>query len=761
VSLAPGASVGRYRIVAALGAGGMGDVYRALDTRLKREVALKILPRELVTEPDRKRRFLVEAQSAAALSHARIATVYDADEADGVCYLAMELVAGAPLTERLRSGPMPASEALALAVEVGEGLACAHAKGIVHRDLKPANVMVGVDGHARLIDFGVAKLLEPGSGETTTDLATREGHMVGTPAYMAPEQARGAAVDARADVFSFGLLLYELLSGRRPFDRGSWPDTVAAVLRDPVPPLPAGTSGLGGDACAGLQRVLDQCLAKEMTARPASMAEVLRELEAIRRLAEGGGPTASAVPTEQVSIVVLPFVNLSPDPDNAYFADGLTEEIIADLSQVRALRVISRTSAMRYKGTTKPIPAIAAELKVRHLLEGSVRKAGTNLRITAQLIDAATDAHVWAGKYTGTLDDIFDLQESVSRAIVNALRIQLSPVEMSHLARRDIPDPTVYDDWLRARQLVRTYGVEGLDDAIGRLQAGLRRIGDNPSLMAGLAFVQLSAAMLGGGGEDAIGRAAGWATRALVLDPSLAQANVVLATVEILSGRPGPALKLLKAAHASEPGDWDVHHWLAYLYAGVGRHDQALVHARALVAIDPGEPLSEWWVGWILLYAGRHEEAVAAVRDCANELTNPHRRFLAAWFQAWLGERRLAEEILAPLGPSESFDYLTQLCLLLRDALRGDRAGFQDHLTPPLIQIAHADAWGACTVAECCCILGDIEAALPWLEQAATWGWINYLLYSRTDPFFASLRGDPRFQAFLERVKVQWEQFDA
>ncbi len=299
MSLAPGASVGRYRIVAALGAGGMGEVYRALDTRLKREVALKVLPPDLVTDPDRKRRFLLEAQSAAALSHPRIATVYDADEADGVCYLAMELVAGAPLTDRLRSGPVPMREVLALAVEVGEGLACAHAKGIVHRDLKPANVMIGVDGHARLIDFGVAKLLEPGSGERTTDLATRAGRVVGTPAYMAPEQARGAAVDARADVFSFGLLLYELLTGRRPFDRGSWPDTLAAVLRDPVPPLAVGATGLGADARATLQRLLDQCLAKDPTARPASMAEVLRELEAIRRLAEGGNPTARAVPTEQ------------------------------------------------------------------------------------------------------------------------------------------------------------------------------------------------------------------------------------------------------------------------------------------------------------------------------------------------------------------------------------------------------------------------------------------------------------------------------
>ena len=410
MSPAPGASVGRYRIVAALGAGGMGEVYRALDTRLKREVALKVLPPDLVTDPDRKRRFLLEAQSAAALSHPRIATVYDADEADGVCYLAMELVAGAPLTERLRTGPVPTSEALALAVEVGEGLACAHAKGIVHRDLKPANVMIGVDGHVRLIDFGVAKLLEAGSGERTTDVATLAGRVVGTPAYMAPEQARGAAVDARADVFSFGLLLYELLTGRRPFDRGSWPDTVAAVLRDPAPPLAAGTAGLATGVLSSLQRLLDHCLAKEMTDWPASMAEILRELEAIRRLAEGGSPTLSAVPTEQASIVVLPFENLSPDPDNAFFADGLTEELIADLSKIQSLRVISRTSAMHYKGTTKPLPVIAQELSVRHVLEGSVRRAGSNLRITAQLIDAATDAHRWAEKYTGTLDDVFDFR---------------------------------------------------------------------------------------------------------------------------------------------------------------------------------------------------------------------------------------------------------------------------------------------------------------------------------------------------------------
>jgi serine/threonine protein kinase len=764
VSLAPGTSVGRYRIVAALGAGGMGEVYRALDTRLKREVALKILPTDLVVDPDRKRRFLLEAQSAAALSHPRIATVYDADEADGVCYLAMELVAGVPLTERLHHGPMPAGEALAVAVEVGEGLACAHAKGIVHRDLKPANVLIDTDGHARLIDFGVAKLLEPWSGETTTDLATLAGRVVGTPAYMAPEQARGMALDARADVFSFGLLVYELLTRRRPFDRGSWSDTVAAVLRDPAPPLAAGTAGLATGVLSSLQRLLDHCLAKEMTDRPASMVEVLRELEAIRRLAEGGSPTLSAVPTEQASIVVLPFENLSPDPDNAFFADGLTEELIADLSKIQSLRVISRTSAMHYKGTTKPLPVIAQELSVRHVLEGSVRRAGSNLRITAQLIDAATDAHRWAEKYTGTLDDVFDLQERLSRRIVDALRVSLTPAEDRELAARPIQDIRAYDAWLRATTDAWSFTPGGFDRAFQHLHRALEIVGDNALLHAGLGYFHSLAYDTGIRHDpETLARAEFHATRALELDPDLGQAHLAMAWVLYKRGGLSAGMRMMRRA-AEKDRSIDALVLLAFGLGEAGRVAESRQLAQELVAADPLNQFAGFARGGAEFWDGRFDEAAMWFRKYLDEVA-PGSPLLLWWLAqalAYGGRDVEARDLFNQVAGMEA-GVLSDLSALHCLAADGDCDGLRDALRANTVvqEAAKTDEWFPNFIAACLARVGDHDSAIDWLEQATNWGFCNGRFLGEVSPFLTPLRGTPRFEALMQVVREKERAFEA
>jgi TolB-like protein/TPR repeat protein len=480
-------------------------------------------------------------------------------------------------------------------------------------------------------------------------------------------------------------------------------------------------------------------------------------VERVRAPAESLAPTL-AVPDR--SIVVLPFANISPEEGQEYFCDGMTEELITELSHVNELRVVSRNSAMTYKGTKKDTRTIGQELNVRYVLEGSVRKAGNSLRITAQLIDAPQDAHVWAEKYSGTLDDVFDIQEKVSRAIVDALRVRLSPSEHQRLARRSISDSDVYDDWLRARHLVRNYSTTGLAEAVAHLENGLKRIGDNPQVMAGLAYIHVHLGFLGSGMEADFDKAVYWATKALALDDGLAQAHQALGIVEGLHGRPRESLVHLKAALATEPGEWETHQWLAYFYLGVGRHAEGLIHAQAMVAIDPVEPLSTLWLLWALLYDGKTQEAVSTLDTFKIDLANPHRRLLLAWIWAWLGKR---DDALGPLKSIEApntYEYTTQLCLLLRDALWKDRKAFQEHLTSDLVRTIQADAWGACTIAEFYCLLGDVESALPWLDRAAHWGWFNYPLYARTDPFFEPLRGDPRFKAFLERVKSQWEDFE-
>jgi len=505
--------------------------------------------------------------------------------------------------------------------------------------------------------------------------------------------------------------------------------------------------------CLGIAWVVIKSL--QWAARPPAPSPEPAEKEEAKYAA-----TAPAVIRSDKSIVVLPFVNISPEEGQDYFCDGMTEEIITDLSHIHDLLVISRNTAMTYKATKKDSRTIGDELKVRYILEGSVRKAGDSLRISAQLIDAASDAHLWAEKYSGTLDDVFDMQEKLSRVMVDALRVRLSSAEQASLARRSIADSEVYDDWLRARHMVRDYSVEGLDKVISRLEAGLKRTGNNPEVMAGLAFIYWHAGMLGSGGQDAYDRAVDWATRALAIDNTLAYAHLTLGNIYIMRGKPRQALAALKAAYASDPGDWETRLFLAYLYAGVGRHSEAEIHAQALLAIDPNEPMSKIWLCWVLLYDGRLQEARSLLQDANFDLALPHRRFGLAQIRAWLGQRELAEEILAPVEAPKAYDYMTQLCLLLRAALQGDREAFRRDLTPDLVQSVLADAWGACTVAECYSLLGDIESALHWLDRAANWGWFNYPLYARTDPFFEPMRRDPRFQAFLERVKVQWESFE-
>ncbi len=742
MSLSTGTFVGRYRIVAMLGEGGMGEVYRALDTRLKREVALKLLPPGLVTDPERRRRFLLEAQASAALAHPRIATIYDADDAEGVRYLAMELVAGAPLTDRLGAGPLRAAEALALAVEVGEGLACAHARGIIHRDLKPANVLVDGDGHAKLIDFGIAKLLEPASGETATGMATHAGRAVGTPAYMAPEQARGEAVDARADIFGFGLLLYELLTGFRPFDRGSWPDTVAAVLRDPAPPLAAGTAGLSGEVLASLQRLLDSCLAKNAAGRPASMTDVLRDLDSARRLlgqpavtAGSGVGVARPATAEKAAIVVLPFENLSPDPDNAFFADGLTEEIIVDLSRIRALRVISRTSAMHYKGTTKPLPVIARELSVQHVLEGSVRRAGSSLRITARLIDASTDAHLWAEKYTGTLDDVFEMQERVSRAIVGALEVHLTPGEARSLGRRAARDAAAYESYLRARVEIMHMSAASADRAIGVLDDALRRSPEDPLLRAGKAYALYQRTNFGGGTDEDLALAESMAAAVLREVPDLSLCHTVLGlVVGTKPGRAAEAVRHIERALDVAPDDMDALTWLSLFSSFMGGTERAAALAGRMIAISPVDPMSYVALWTVHFFDGRFAEALATA-DQMVALAPDVEGCRFCRIQPLLALGRLEEAaVVAAWAELDRASFWRRHTLLAWRAFRGDRDGVLALLTPEFLESNRRDLQVLCARRRGVCAAGGTRVRARVARERGPTGLLESPLPGGTRP---------------------------
>jgi len=744
-----GKSISHYKILEKVGEGGMGVVYKAEDTKLKRTVALKFLPRELTRDAQARARFIQEAQAAAALDHPNICAVFEIGEAEGSTYIAMPYVKGQSLKEKIAIGPLSVEEALAIAGQVAEGLKEAHERGIIHRDIKPANIMITDKGQAKIMDFGLAKL------EAGVDL-TRTMAVIGTAAYMSPEQARGEEVDHRTDIWSFGATLYEMLTGQKPFGQKHDLVLLNSILNDTTEAV----SRIRPEIPKPLDRVIQKSLEKDRSRRYQNMAELLKDLKS-------AGLSGISVPKAEKSIIVLPFEDISPSKDNEYFSDGLTEEVIADLSHVHDLLVISRSSAMTFKGTKKTIPEIARGVNVRYVLEGSVRKASNNLRITAQLIDSETDAHLWAEKYSGSLDDVFDIQEKVSRAIVAGLKMRLAPAEERKIAEHPLANAAAYNCYLRAKQDIARWTEPALDRAVRHLESALELVGDNADLFAGLA--QVYAAYVGGGfrlDEGTRRKAIQYARRALELDSNLAPAYSALGIIAYMGSDPRNAFSHLKHAVALEPNDANSVIWFATAAASVGRisssrpyvehllqadplnpvahqaavapefyegrFDTALLSARVALRLDPDAVLTRYWCV-LLLAANRQSNEAHALLDQWKSQTPDHPYLLAitSWVHALEGRKNESSQLLAKALMNEE----------IRAGMRADPAGL----------------WVG---AEIHAMNGNFSEALEWLEHGLDIGAINYPFLAKLDPWLANIRSDPRFQKLMERVKYEWEHFE-
>jgi TolB-like protein/Flp pilus assembly protein TadD/tRNA A-37 threonylcarbamoyl transferase component Bud32 len=753
-----GQTLGRYRIVEKLGAGGMGEVYRAHDEQLERDVAIKVLLANTLADDHARRRFSKEAKTLSKLNHPNIAQIHDFGSQDGVDFLVMEQVPGESLKDKLDKGSLPEKELVRLGGQIADALGEAHEQGIVHRDLKPGNVKLTAKGQAKVLDFGIAKLLQAAT-EATTQTFTETHSLAGTLPYMAPEQLRGEEIDARSDLYSFGVMLYEMATARRPFEEKLSTALSDAILHQ-APPAPR---TVNRRAPAGLENVILKCLEKEPERRYQSAKEVRIDLERLgagipvaarprpwtRRLVivavgvvvlgvagyfvrQSFWPQATP-PPGKVMLAVLPFDNLSGDPDQEYFSDGMTEEMIAQLGRLQPARlgVIARTSAMRYKGTDQAVDEIGRELGVDYILEGSVRRQADRVRITAQLIQVSDQTQLWAENYQQDMGDIFAVQSEVAERIASSLAVEVLPDQQA----RSI-DPAAYEEYLRGVYFWHQRSPEGINKAVDHFR---RAIELDPAYAEAYAYladcytnfrgepklgwdmiqkalelgdqvpeVRLMYARQGRGGD--VGENF---KRAVGLDPNSAAAHHAYASYLGWKGRPEEGLAEIQRAYELDPLSPIVNVTLASFLEEVGRPDEAIAQAKRTIELHPNLPLPYVLLGTIYEGQERYDEAIAEYKKAQllGHWPVEIRGFLGHAY-AESGQREEARKTINELKElSESKPGAFQQLALVYAALQ------------------------------------DKDQTLYWLEKAIKAGRID--TNPAIDDRFAFVHSDPRFQELL------------
>jgi serine/threonine-protein kinase len=781
-----GRRLGHYRILAKIGAGGMGQVYRARDEQLDREVAIKVLPEHRFGDPAARARLLREARTASKLNHPHICTVHEVGEAEGQAYIVMEYVEGRPLSEWIARRSVTVEQALRYAVQIADGLAHAHERGVVHRDLKCANVVITSEERVKVLDFGLAKRL---SGTDLTEATTHSqaslseaGAVVGTLPYMAPEQLRGEPADAASDIWALGVMLYEMIVGARPFQGQTGFELSSAILNRPPPPLPAKVP-------VELRAVIERCLAKERARRYQRGSEARAVLEAVQsgaaapwaawryrlarrpfvavsttllilttvvlglnvgelrdRLAQGLGLTG---PPRIESLAVLPLQNLSGDPGQDYFADGMTEALITELSKMGALKVISRASAMRYKDSDKPVPQIARELRVDALIDGSVQREGDQVRITVQLVDGPTDRHLWAHDYQRELRSILVLQGEVARAIAKQVKVQLTPLEQARLAAARPVNPEAYEAYLKGRS--HWYGLtpRDFDAAMTYFQLALEKDPEYALAYAGIGATWVGLAHFGFvPAREGFPKAKAAALKAIELDDTIAEAHATLANVRHLYEWDWQAAETdFQRAMALKPhcAEWYIMYWNPVFEPK--RSEERLAELRRCLEADPLNPWFEAAIGIHLSFSRRYDEAI--VQGLKALKTQPG--FVLAYsvlMGAYYGKRMHQKSLEAE---KKYFEFIgdTQVAeALARGQARAGYFGAMHLAAETLVARSERAFVQPTLIASFYARAGEKDLALSWYEKA----------YQERDSQLAylgvtwdadPLRSDPRFQALL------------
>ncbi len=734
-----GRTLGHYLILGRLGEGGMGMVYRAHDTRLGRDVALKVMRPDWGGDPSRRQRFIREAQAASALNHPNILTIYEIDADAGVDFMTIELVPGGTLADLLRAGPVPVERALSIVAQVADALSASHAASIVHRDLKPSNIMMAADGRVKVVDFGLAKVVDTGGpADETVAALTGHGTVVGTTPYMSPEQAAGREVDGRSDLFSLGIILYEMLAGRLPFVADSAVGTLAAILRD----TPAKIPGLAPDVA----RLLGRCLEKDLTERFQSAAAVKTAILAC---------LAAQPELRTPSVAVLPFTRMTGAAEDDYLCEGLAEEIINALTRIPGLRVIARTSAFAVGRMGLDVREVGARLGVGNVLEGSVRRESGRVRVTAQLVSAADGSHLWSERYDRQMTDVLALEDDIAGAIAARLRAELAGSARGR--QQPIVDPEAHAAYLEGRY----YFARGTPDALMRARACYERaIARDPD--AALAYDSLAELYWYFGffgnavPREAFSQGTWYALRALELDDGLAQTHALLGMLrkELDYNWPEVDRELQRAMQLNRESPLVR---LRYAISGLlphTRNDEAMAELETILQSDPLSILARWWMAVLAYLARRPDRAIAEGRRMI-ELDPMH--FLGHWaLGIGLDELEPGPAAVDALARAHELSGGIPFTLGFLALLSGHAGRFDDvrRLLGQAEQMARAGYVPPSTFMCCYAGLGDWDAAFEWMDRAIE-GRDPIIMPIKSFPFLDPVLGDARYHAALRKMRLE------